>query len=93
MVLTTNEISGALITLVPLYLTEVAPPKIRGLVVGTTGIMIGFGYASASWIGFGFYFLDNSSGAQWRVPIAIQCVPALGLALSVLFLPESPRWR
>ncbi|KAK7905615.1 hypothetical protein LTR67_000338 [Exophiala xenobiotica] len=83
---------GALITLVPLYLTEVAPPKIRGLVVGTTGIMIGFGYASASWIGFGFYFLENGSGAQWRVPIAIQCVPALGLAFSVFFLAESPRW-
>ncbi|KAJ9501185.1 hypothetical protein H2202_002979 [Exophiala xenobiotica] len=84
---------GALITLVPLYLTEVAPPKIRGLVVGTTGIMIGFGYASASWIGFGFYFLENGSGAQWRVPIAIQCVPALGLAFSVFFLAESPRWQ
>ncbi|KAJ9611200.1 hypothetical protein H2200_004383 [Cladophialophora chaetospira] len=82
---------GALITLTPLYLAEVAAAEIRGLVVGTTGIMIGIGYASASWIGFGFYFLD-ASGAQWRIPTAIQCFPPLVLAATIWWLPESPRW-
>lgn len=87
-----SVILGALITLTPLYLAEVAAAEIRGRVVGTTGIMIGVGYASANWIGFAFYFV-NESGAQWRVPTAIQCIPPLLLALGIWWLPESPRWR
>ncbi|CAG9992928.1 unnamed protein product, partial [Clonostachys byssicola] len=82
---------GALITMVPLYLAEVAAPEVRGRVVGTTGIMIGVGYSSASWMGFAFYFV-NASNKQWRIPIALQCVPALVLAIGVWWLPESPRW-
>ncbi|KEF54229.1 uncharacterized protein A1O9_09395 [Exophiala aquamarina CBS 119918] len=82
---------GALITLVPLYLAEVAAAQIRGRVVGTTGIMIGVGYAVASWIGFGFYFVD-ASNTQWRIPMAIQFIPPLLLAVAVWWLPESPRW-
>lgn len=81
-----------MITLTPLYLAEVAAAEIRGRVVGTTGIMIGIGYASASWIGFGFYFVD-ASGTQWRIPTAIQSLPPLLLAITVWWLPESPRWR
>lgn len=49
------------------------------------------GYSLASWVGLGFYFV-NASGAQWRLPLAIQCFPPLFLSLGVLFLPESPRW-
>jgi hypothetical protein len=45
-----------------------------------------------SWIGYGFYYVD-AGGAQWRVPIAIQCVPTLILGIGVFFIPESPRWR
>ncbi|KAH8817019.1 MFS transporter [Xylogone sp. PMI_703] len=82
---------GALVTLVPLYQSEIAPPKIRGLLVGMHGVLICVGYALASWVGVGFYFV-NASGAQWRLPLAIQCLPPLALAIGVLFLPESPRW-
>lgn len=59
--------------------------------VGLHGAVITFGYASGSWIGYGFYFV-NANGAQWRVPLALQAVPALVLSCGVLFLPESPRW-
>lgn len=44
-----------------------------------------------SWAGYGFYFV-NASGAQWRLPLAIQAIPALFCTLGILFLPESPRW-
>ncbi|RFU25999.1 hypothetical protein B7463_g10334, partial [Scytalidium lignicola] len=83
--------SGALVTLVPLYQSEIAPPAIRGLLVGTHGVVIVIGYITASWIGFGFYFV-NASGAQWRIPLAIQCLPPLALISGVMFVPESPRW-
>ncbi|KAF2103327.1 general substrate transporter [Rhizodiscina lignyota] len=82
---------GELVTLVPLYQSEIAPPNIRGLLVGMHGVLICVGYAMASWVGFGFYFV-NASGAQWRIPLAIQCLPPLALAVGIMFLPESPRW-
>ncbi|KAH7305299.1 MFS transporter [Stachybotrys elegans] len=82
---------GALVTLVPLYQSEIAPPRIRGLLVGMHGVLIGTGYAVAGWIGVGFYFV-NAAGAQWRLSLAIQCLPPLLLAAGILFLPESPRW-
>jgi MFS family permease len=80
-----------MVVLIPLYQSEIAPPRIRGLLVGIHGIMICIGYSLASWVGFGFYFV-NASGAQWRLPLAIQCLPALCLAVGISFLPESPRW-
>lgn len=88
----TDRHLGALVTLVPLYQSEIAPPKIRGLLVGMHGGMIGTGYMIASYVGLGFYFV-NASGAQWRIPLAIQCVPPLLLTAGVMLLPETPRWR
>lgn len=55
------------------------------------GVLICVGYSLASWVGLGFYFV-NASGAQWRLPLAIQCLPPLFLSFGVLMLPESPRW-
>ncbi|OAP57496.1 hypothetical protein AYL99_08234 [Fonsecaea erecta] len=82
---------GSLVGLVPLYQSEVAPTKLRGLLVGMHGVLICIGYGSASWIGLGFYFLRGTN-SQWRWPLAIQCLPPLFLAIGVLFVPESPRW-
>lgn len=83
---------GALVSLVPLYQSEISPPKIRGLLVGMHGAGIGMGYTSASWIGVGFYFV-KASGTQWRMPLAIGALWPLLLAAGVLLIPESPRWR
>ena len=83
---------GALVSLVPLYQSEIAPPKIRGLLVGMHGTGIATGYVLASWTGFGFYFV-NSGGTQWRMPLAIGALWPLLLAAGVLIIPESPRWR
>ncbi|KIW36469.1 uncharacterized protein PV06_11284 [Exophiala oligosperma] len=82
---------GALLTLVPLYQSEIAPPQIRGLLVGMHGTMICAGYSLSSWVGFGFYFVD-ASGAQWRIPLAFQCVLPILLLSGLWLVPESPRW-
>lgn len=84
-------LQGALVALIPLYQSEIAPPRIRGLLVGSHGVMICVGYALSSWIGFGFSFVQ-ASAVQWRIPLAIQCVPPIFLTIGVMFLPESPRW-
>ena len=39
----------------------------------------------------GCYFIP-ATGAQWRIPLAIQCIFPLILACGIMTLPESPRW-
>lgn len=82
---------GMLLCLVPLYQSELAPPKIRGLLVGTHGVMLCVGYSLASWLGVAFYFVQLQ-GAQWRIPLAIQAIFPLLLCSGVLKVPESPRY-
>jgi MFS family permease len=83
--------AGALLVLVPLYQSEISPPKIRGFLVAMHGVLIVTGYSIAGWVGLGFYFVD-AGGAQWRLPLALQCLWPAILAAGVLYLPESPRW-
>ncbi|KAG8810794.1 hypothetical protein FRC18_003884 [Serendipita sp. 400] len=77
-------------TVVPLYQSEIAPPHMRGLLTGLTQWMIGLGFLVANWVGYGCQFLKND--AQWRIPLAIQIVPAVMLLLGMFVLPFSPRW-
>jgi len=83
---------GALVGLVPLYQSEISPPRIRGFLVGRHGAGIATGYVSASWIGLGFYFV-HADATQWWMTLAIQAPWPLLLGIGVLFIPESPRWR
>ncbi|KIM29846.1 hypothetical protein M408DRAFT_328641 [Serendipita vermifera MAFF 305830] len=81
---------GCLSMIVPLYQSEIAPPKLRGLLTGLTQWMIGLGFLVANWVGYGCQFLDNDY--QWRIPLIIQIVPAVMLLLGMFGLPFSPRW-
>ncbi|KAJ6028887.1 uncharacterized protein N7446_011775 [Penicillium canescens] len=81
---------GMVVGSVPLYQSEVSPPKIRGLLVGLHGVMISVGYSTAGWIGYACYPLEGN--IQWRLPLGIQCIPPGILALGTYVLPESPRW-
>ncbi|KAF8640262.1 hypothetical protein AX16_010157 [Volvariella volvacea WC 439] len=81
---------GVLSMTVPLYNTEVAPPKIRGFLVGLTQQMIGFGFIVANWVGYGCSFMG--SDVSWRLPLGLQLVPAGLLLIGIQFLPFSPRW-
>ncbi|KAF8511584.1 general substrate transporter [Gautieria morchelliformis] len=72
------------------YLAEMAPPQSRGRYMGflnsffyvgqitATGIMV----ASGRW----------QSNNSWRVPLYIQCGPAVLNVIFVFLCPESPRW-
>ena len=52
--------------------------------------MIILGLVTANWVCFGASYVTSSF--QWRGPIALQCIFALYLLLTVPFLVESPRW-
>jgi len=77
----------------PVYISELAPPKLRGLFVGLTGVLMMFGQAIASWMGLAFFSAGANTSLQWRGPLGIQIVfPAATLAV-IYWLPESPRWN
>ncbi|KAJ5419999.1 hypothetical protein N7465_002518 [Penicillium sp. CMV-2018d] len=82
---------GNLVIIVPLWQSEVSSPATRGLLVGFHGVFILCGYSFANWVGVGFFHVQ-ASGAQWRIPLAIQCLTPLILLGGVMRLPESPRW-
>ncbi len=71
----------------PLYLSEIAPERIRGSMISLYQLMITIGILAA--------FLSDtilSDGGHWRWMLGIITFPAIVLFVGVLTLPESPRW-
>ncbi|KAL9111777.1 MAG: hypothetical protein Q9227_003836 [Pyrenula ochraceoflavens] len=77
---------------VPVYQAECAHPSSRGLIVGLAQQMIGVGFIVSTWIGYGCAHAPASNEVQWRFPLAFQAVPALILAVGMIWFPESPRY-
>lgn len=72
------------------YQGEIAHPSIRGRVTALQQFMLGIGAFVAGWISYGTFSLSGPE--QWRIPLGIQLLPAVILAVLMLFFPESPRW-
>jgi hypothetical protein len=51
---------------VPIRMTEVVPPAIRGTLVDIHEACLLLGYAICDWVGYGLYFLNSPSA--WRGP-------------------------
>lgn len=87
---------GMLSMVVPLYLSELAPPNIRGSLVALQQLAITIGIMVAFWLDYGTQYIGGTGDGQkqiaWRLPLALQCVPSLVLAVGTFFLPYSPRW-
>lgn len=76
---------------VPLYVAELSPPAIRGRIVAIEQMILCLGELVAFWINYGFNFLETDD--WWRIPLAIQIVPAIILGIGCWFwVPPSPRW-
>ncbi|KAL1954426.1 hypothetical protein VTO42DRAFT_1196 [Malbranchea cinnamomea] len=75
---------------IPIYNSEIAPPGKRGMIAGLHAQFVGFGFATANWVGFGCSYA--SGDFQWRFPLAFQCLPAIIILIGVFWLPYSPRW-
>lgn len=88
------ECSRALILRqVPIFISEIAPPAIRGRLVGTYELGWQIGGLVGFWINFGMTQSVAYGRNQWLIPFAVQLIPA-GIVLigSILFLRETPRW-
>lgn len=71
----------------PLYLSEIAPPSMRGAMISLYQLMITVGILAAFLSDTAFSY----SGA-WRWMLGVIAFPAVVLLLGVLVLPRSPRW-
>ncbi|KAE8360434.1 general substrate transporter [Aspergillus caelatus] len=76
---------------VPLYQSEIAPPTLRGRLIGIEQMVLCTGELCAFWMNYGFNYLPTKD--WWRIPLAIQILPAIVLGMGCWFwvLP-SPRW-
>lgn len=81
---------------VPLYNAELAPPEVRGSLVALQQLAIMFGVMISLWIDYGTNYIggtgEGQSEAAWRIPLALQLVPAIILGCGIIFMPFSPRW-
>ncbi|KAL0926643.1 hypothetical protein M5K25_002881 [Dendrobium thyrsiflorum] len=73
---------------VPLYLSEMAPAELRGMLNIGFQLMITIGILAASLINYGSAKIKGGWG--WRVSLALAAVPAAIITLGSLFLPDTP---
>ncbi|KAL1924892.1 uncharacterized protein VTP21DRAFT_4546 [Calcarisporiella thermophila] len=81
---------GLFSVVVPLYQSEIAPRILRGRVVTLYQLAITIGISLSYWLNY--FFSELPDNRQWRIPLSIQCIPAILLAIATMFLPDSPRW-
>ncbi|MFC3810206.1 sugar porter family MFS transporter [Lacihabitans lacunae] len=73
----------------PMYISEIAPPSKRGKLVAlfqfnvVLGILISY---------ISNYFLQDIGENAWRWMLGIEAIPAVLFLLTILGIPESPRW-
>jgi MFS family permease len=86
---------GTLSAIGPLYNAELAPPEIRGFLVSLQQLTTTIGILFAYWIAYGTNYIggvgEGQSELAWRIPLIIQGLPAVVLAIGVWFMPYSPR--
>jgi MFS family permease len=75
---------------VPLYISEISPPEIRGSLLVFEELSIVIGIVVAFWITYGTK--DMTSHWSWQLPFLLQILPGLLLGFGAIFLPYSPRW-
>ncbi|AXE38539.1 sugar porter family MFS transporter [Acidipropionibacterium virtanenii] len=81
---------GAASALVPAYMSEMAPARLRGSLSGINQTMIVSGMLISYIVDF--LLKDLPEQWAWRLMLGLAAVPALILFLGVLNLPESPRY-
>ncbi|WP_170827249.1 sugar porter family MFS transporter [Arcticibacter eurypsychrophilus] len=97
---------GIASNIVPLYISEIAPSKIRGRLVTYYQLAVTFGIllaylSNAAVLKFSLLAPIESSNQLlhflfveqiWRGMFSIGTVPALLFIVGLIFIPESPRW-
>ena len=80
---------GASSIAVPAYISEMAPPAVRGRLVALYQLQIVFGILVAF---ASNYTLSALLDLDWRWMLGVESLPALAYVVMVSTVPESPRW-
>ncbi|WP_299109248.1 sugar porter family MFS transporter [uncultured Winogradskyella sp.] len=80
---------GASTIAAPAYISEIAPAKDRGKLVGLYQFNIVFGILVAF---LSNYLLNDIGENAWRWMVGVEAIPAVIYTLFVLTVPQSPRW-
>ncbi|TNF71001.1 MAG: MFS transporter, partial [Bacteroidetes bacterium] len=80
---------GASTVAAPSYISEIAPARQRGRLVGLYQFNIVFGILIAF---FSNYLLNGISDNDWRWMVGVEAFPAVIYTFFALGIPKSPRW-
>ncbi|WP_149276676.1 sugar porter family MFS transporter [Pareuzebyella sediminis] len=80
---------GASTVAAPAYISEIAPAKDRGRLVGLYQFMLVFGILLAF---VSNAALSNVGDNDWRWMVGVEAFPAIIYTLFVITVPKSPRW-
>ncbi|GAB2500159.1 sugar porter family MFS transporter [Algoriphagus taiwanensis] len=81
---------GASSVVAPMYISEIAPAKNRGLLVALYQFNIVFGIVMAY---VSNYLIGTAGLAEdWRWMLGVEAIPALIYSVMIFSIPESPRW-
>jgi sugar porter (SP) family MFS transporter len=79
---------GAAASVVPVYISEMSPPQLRGTLVTFNQLAITVGIAVSYWVDLAF----AHAGMGWPPMFATAAIPGVILFLGMLASPETPRW-
>lgn len=81
---------GFVSAIIILYMSEIAPRKVRGTIVSGYQFCVTIGLMLASCVDYATE--GRTDSGSYRIPIALQLLWAIILASGLFFLPESPRF-
>ncbi|KAJ5984801.1 hypothetical protein N7522_011997 [Penicillium canescens] len=81
---------GFVSAIIVLYMSEIAPRKVRGAIVSGYQFCITIGLMLASCVDYATQ--NRQDTGAYRIPIALQMLWAVILAIGLFVLPESPRY-
>jgi sugar porter (SP) family MFS transporter len=93
---------GAALIIAPMYIAEMAPPKLRGRMVSLAQLNIVVGISAAFFSNYIILLLGQSDVGWveplrlgdwgWRWMLGVEAVPAVAYFFALFAVPESPRW-
>ncbi|MEO0558517.1 MAG: sugar porter family MFS transporter [Bacteroidota bacterium] len=93
---------GASLIIAPLYIAEIAPPKMRGQMVSFNQLNIVIGITVAFFTNYLILQLADSPASwaqslgfaenEWRWMLGLETLPAVLYFVGLFFVPPSPRW-
>ncbi|KAM0362790.1 hypothetical protein ACHAPK_011507 [Fusarium culmorum] len=81
---------GTLAMGAPIYISEIAPPNLRGTLLVLESVFCVIGVVVSFWITYGTRELAGE--LSFRLPFGLQMVCSTILGIGIHFFPYSPRW-